>query len=235
MLQKAITDNDPGFSKPLYFLDQQKSGTEAALLEEAVEVRPRAEVVDLRVDQPVHQGLQRLVSRLNTVYRDLGFDDYHIITGRNAEGSDFKEIFGKPGAIDSELRELIKKTKASEVIVYYAGRADALDDGEVLLLPSDTVPDKPETGVKLSGLYNNLYAMGTAIERHAAVLQEKTRVAGGGGAVRRLDTGTAVGAAQHGDDAFGLGANVHQNFAGGQACDNALADFASRWHAQAIV
>ena len=36
MLQKAITDNDPGFSKPLYFLDQQKSGTEAALLEEAV-------------------------------------------------------------------------------------------------------------------------------------------------------------------------------------------------------
>ncbi len=36
MLQKAITDNDPGFSKPLYFLDQQKSGTEAAFLEEAV-------------------------------------------------------------------------------------------------------------------------------------------------------------------------------------------------------
>ena len=36
MLQKAIEENDPDFSKPLYFLDQQKSGTEQALLEEAV-------------------------------------------------------------------------------------------------------------------------------------------------------------------------------------------------------
>jgi hypothetical protein len=47
------------------------------------------------------------------------------------------------------------------VIVYYAGRAQALDGGkDVLLLPADADPAKPETGVRLSGLYDALAAIG---------------------------------------------------------------------------
>jgi altronate hydrolase len=36
LLQEAIAANSPGFSKPVYFLDQQKSGTEKAFIEEAI-------------------------------------------------------------------------------------------------------------------------------------------------------------------------------------------------------
>jgi altronate hydrolase len=36
MLKEALTANDPSFSKPVFFLDQQKSGTEQQLIDEAV-------------------------------------------------------------------------------------------------------------------------------------------------------------------------------------------------------
>ncbi len=91
---------------------------------------------------------------------DLGLDDTRIITGRNADRSDFEEIFGKPGDTKGELRDILEDTKASEVIVYFAGRAQALDGGkDVLLLPSDADPGKPETGIRLSALYDALAAM----------------------------------------------------------------------------
>ena len=95
---------------------------------------------------------------------DLGIDDARIITGRNADRADFEEIFGKPGDVKGELRDLLKDKGASEVIVYFAGQARALDGGaDVLLLPADADPAKPETGIKLSALYDRLAAMG--IER----------------------------------------------------------------------
>ena len=100
---------------------------------------------------------------------DLGMDDTSIVTGRNATGSQFEEIFGKAGSGNSsdgksELRDLINAKMPSEVIVYFAGQARALDGGaDVLLLPADADPAKPETGIKLSALYDRLAAMG--IER----------------------------------------------------------------------
>lgn len=91
---------------------------------------------------------------------DLGLDDTRIITGRNADRSDFEEIFGKPADTKGELHDILEDTKASEVIVYFAGRAQALDGGkDVLLLPSDADPGKPETGIRLSALYDALAAM----------------------------------------------------------------------------
>jgi len=92
---------------------------------------------------------------------DLGMNDTSIITGRNATLSDFEEIFGKAGVAKSELSELVKDKNASEVIVYFAGRAQALDGGkDVLLLPADADPAKPETGVALSALYRQFSAIG---------------------------------------------------------------------------
>ena len=92
---------------------------------------------------------------------DLGMDKDRILTGSNAKLSDLEEIFGKAGDAKGELRELVKATKAPEVIVYYTGRAKALDGGsDMLLLPSDADPAKPETGMRLSALYNELAAMG---------------------------------------------------------------------------
>ncbi|ODR99108.1 hypothetical protein AUC69_09470 [Methyloceanibacter superfactus] len=69
---------------------------------------------------------------------DLGMDDTRIITGRNAGGAEFEDIFGMGGGAKSELGDLLKDREASELIVYYAGQARALDGGgDVLLLPAD--------------------------------------------------------------------------------------------------
>jgi hypothetical protein len=120
---------------------------------------------------------------------DLGLDGLRILTGRNATLSDFEDIFGKPGDPKSELRDVLEKMKTPEVIVYYAGRAQALDGGkDVLLLPADADPAKPETGVRLSALYNNLAAMGIPKLR---VYLDPSFVTGDG--VVELDAGPRIG------------------------------------------
>ena len=92
---------------------------------------------------------------------DLGLDDLRIITGRNATHSELEEIFGKAGGTNGELRDLVRKENPSEVIVYVSGRALAVSGGkDVLLLPADADPAKPETAVSLAQLYNRLAAMG---------------------------------------------------------------------------
>ena len=59
--------------------------------------------------------------------------------------------------------DLIEDTRAREVIVYFAGQALALNGGkDVVLLPSDAEVAKPETGVRLSSLYNALARMGVS-------------------------------------------------------------------------
>jgi len=110
------------------------------------------------------KGAPQAVSSAAHVVRflkdDLGMDGRRILTGRNATLSDFQDIFGKPGDTKGELRDVLKNAKTSEVIVYYAGRAKALDGGkDVLLLPADADPKKPETGMRLSALYDALAGM----------------------------------------------------------------------------
>jgi len=107
------------------------------------------------------QAIDNAAHIVRVLKDDLGLDGTRIVTGRNATLSDFEDIFGKPGDTKSELRDVLSKMKTPEVIVYYAGRAKALNGGkDVLLLPADAEPDKPETGVSLSALYNQLAAMG---------------------------------------------------------------------------
>ena len=107
------------------------------------------------------QAIANAAHIVRFVKTDIGIEGDRILTGRNATLSDFEDIFGRPGGAKSELGELVKATKTPEVIVYFAGRAQALDGGkDVLLLPSDADPAKAETGVRLSALYNNLAAMG---------------------------------------------------------------------------
>jgi len=83
------------------------------------------------------------------------------VTGHNATRKDFDEIFGKAGDTRGELQDLIKDTRAREVIVYFSGQALTLNGGrDVVLLPSDADAGKPDTGVRLSSLYNALARMG---------------------------------------------------------------------------
>jgi len=133
---------------------------------EATKPLPVAVVIAIDdYDDATVKGAPQAISNAAHVVRflkdDLGMTGERIVTGRTATLSDFQDIFGKPGDTKSELRDLLKDTKASEVIVYYAGRAKALDGGDdMLLLPADADPKRPETGVRLSALYNSLAAMG---------------------------------------------------------------------------
>jgi len=133
---------------------------------EATKPLPVAVVIAIDdYDDAKVKGAPQAISNAAHIVRflkdDLDMTGERIVTGRTATLSDFHDIFGKPGDTKSELRDLLKDTKASEVIVYYAGRARALDGGDdMLLLPADADPKKPETGVRLSALYNSLVAMG---------------------------------------------------------------------------
>jgi len=114
---------------------------------------------DAIADRP--QAIDNAAHVVRFLRTDVGIEGDRILTGRNATLSDFADIFGKPGEAKGELRDVLKNTKTPEVIVYYAGRAKALDGGsDVLLLPADADPGKPETGVRLSALYDQLAAMG---------------------------------------------------------------------------
>ena len=114
---------------------------------------------DTIADRP--QAIDNAAHVVRFLKTDVGIEGDRILTGRNATLSHFEDIFGKPGEAKGELRDVLKKTKTPEVIVYYAGRAKALDGGsDVLLLPADADPGKPETGVRLSALYDQLAAMG---------------------------------------------------------------------------
>ena len=138
-------------------------------------------------DRP--QAIDNAAHMVRFLKADLGMDGDRILTGRNATLSDFEDIFGKPGDPESELRDVLEKMKTPEVIVYYAGRAQALDGGkDVLLLPADADPAKSETGVKLSTVYNQLAAMG--IEKLRVYL-DPSFVAGDG--VIELDAGPRIG------------------------------------------
>jgi hypothetical protein len=120
---------------------------------------------------------------------DLGLGDDRIITGRNATLSELQDIFGKAGDAKGELRDLVQKDKTPEVIVYYAGRALAVEGGrDVLLLPADANPAKPETGVLLSVLYDNLAAMGV---KKLRVYLDPSYLKGDG--VEKVDAGPRVG------------------------------------------
>lgn len=115
-------------------------------------------------DDKTVKGSPQAISNAAHIVRFLkdGLDmtGERIVTGRKATLSDFQEIFGKPGDPESELRDVLKDTKASEVIVYFAGNAQALDGGnDVLLLPADADPKKPESGLRLSALYDALAGM----------------------------------------------------------------------------
>jgi hypothetical protein len=134
--------------------------------DEAAPAKPIAVVIGIGdynndgiADRP--QAIDNAAHIVRFLKDDLGLDGLRILTGRNATLTDFGDIFGKPGDTKSELRDVLEKMKTPEVIVYYAGNAKVLDGGkDVLLLPADADPAKPETGVKLSTVYNQLAAMG---------------------------------------------------------------------------
>ena len=138
-------------------------------------------------DRP--QAIDNAAHIVRFLKTDIGMEGDRIITGRNATLSDFADIFGKPGVGNGELQDVLKKTKAPEMTVYYAGRAKALDGGkDVLLLPADADPTKPETGIKLSALYDTLAAMGIAKLR---MYLDPSFVAGDG--VVKIDTAPRIG------------------------------------------
>jgi len=132
---------------------------------EATKPLPVAVVIAIDdYDDAKVKGAPQAISSAAHVVRflkdDLDMDGERIVTGRNATLSDFQDIFGKPGDTKSELRDVLNDAKASEVIVYFAGRAKALDGGnDVLLLPADADPKKPDSGLRLSALYDALAGM----------------------------------------------------------------------------
>jgi hypothetical protein len=92
---------------------------------------------------------------------DLGLKKNEIIALRNPSLAQLTAVFGKPRQPAGRLSTLVKREKANEVIVYFAGRvASHLGGREPLLLGHDGNPDSPETGYPLSRLYHNLAAMG---------------------------------------------------------------------------
>ena len=64
--------------------------------------------------------------------------------GTTPRGKISRRFSTKAGNTRGELQDLLKDTRANEVIVYYAGNALALSGGrDVVLLPSDAEVAKP--------------------------------------------------------------------------------------------
>jgi hypothetical protein len=113
------------------------------------------------------QGAPQAIANAAHVVRflkdDRGLDDDRIITGRNTTLAEFEAIFGKTGDTKGELRDLLRKVRPSEVVVYFSGRAQAVNGGkDVLLLPADADSAKPETALLLKRVYNTFATMGVS-------------------------------------------------------------------------
>ena len=81
---------------------------------------------------------------------DLGIDDTALSLAVTRRCQSSRRSSARRAMRRANWLDLVKATKAPEVIVYFAGRAQALDGGdEVLLLPADADPAKPETGIRL--------------------------------------------------------------------------------------
>ncbi len=93
---------------------------------------------------------------------DMLLSGKRIIPLRNGRLKDYIALLGKQGAPAGRLQRALASAPASELIIYYSGRAMPVDDGkDVVLLPRDADPKKPiETGYRLSVLYYNLAVLG---------------------------------------------------------------------------
>jgi hypothetical protein len=93
---------------------------------------------------------------------DLKLPATRIVQRNDMKIADFDSLFGRPGSSTGRLQKSLANGAPSEVIIYYSGRAMAVDGGrDVVLLPRDAIFDLPvRTGYRLSDIYRKLQAAG---------------------------------------------------------------------------
>ncbi|MDH3578997.1 MAG: hypothetical protein OEM91_00020 [Hyphomicrobiales bacterium] len=93
---------------------------------------------------------------------DMKLPASRILTLRNGRLKDYIALLGTPGARGGRLQSALARAPASEVILYYSGRAAPIDNGkDVVLLPRDANENAlARTGYRLSALYRTLHALG---------------------------------------------------------------------------
>jgi len=95
---------------------------------------------------------------------DMGLPAGRIISLRDGQLSDYTTLFGTPGAPSRLLRGVLAGKTVPEVIVYFSGRAAAVENGQdVVLLPRDAHASRMlRTGYRLSDIYRNLSRLGVS-------------------------------------------------------------------------
>ncbi len=93
---------------------------------------------------------------------DMRLPASRILSLDNMRGRDFIALFGRRGGPAGRLKTLLSRAPASELIIYYSGRAMPIEDGrDAVLLPRDANFKQPvRTGYRLSELYKRLASLG---------------------------------------------------------------------------
>jgi len=104
-------------------------------------------------------GAKEFVKFLRT---DMRLPARSVIQRSNMYRSDFVSLFGQKGGPAGHLKTILAGAPASELIIYYSGRAMPIKNGrDAVLLTRDAEFKQPaKTGYRLSELYRRLASLG---------------------------------------------------------------------------